>query len=64
MLKYIGDGEHITGIPAQDLTDDDIKRIARQSNVSASVITEQLINTKLYELPKAPKKPKPEQTKD
>ena len=48
MLKYIGDGRHITGIPAQDLTDEDISRLAAVFNYSGADFNALLIERGLY----------------
>ena len=47
-LKYIGDGRHITGIPAQDLTDEEITRLAGIFNYSDVDFIALLIERGLY----------------
>lgn len=58
-LSYKGGGRHITGVPAQDLSDDDITHIARDVfNLSEADTIKALLGSGLYSQAKA-KKPKP-----
>lgn len=62
MLTYIGNGKHITGIPARDLTDTDISRIAGELSMPENELIELLILRGIYSRPaqvkpKATKKP-------
>ena len=58
MLKYIGDGRHITGIPAQDLTDEEITRLAGVFDSSEADFIALLIERGLYSQPKTTPKMK------
>lgn len=63
-LTYIGNGKHITGIPARDLTADDISRIAGDLAMPESELIELLISRGIYSRPvtKASKKTEPKET--
>lgn len=41
-FKYVGDGSYLPGIPARDLTDEDLKELTpeQQANVAAAAIYE------------------------
>ena len=58
MLTYNGNGEHITGIPAQDLSDEDIARIAGDFHLTVDALIEQLTSRGLYSAPKSSRKSK------
>lgn len=47
-LKYIGAGKSIDGIPAQDLSDEEIKRHCQRYNLSPSQFEGLLIERGLY----------------
>jgi hypothetical protein len=47
-LKYIGDGKFITGIPAGDLTDDEITSLAGDFLLSVDDFEELLIQRGIY----------------
>ena len=49
MLKYIGGGRHITGIPAQDLSDEDISRLAADFSLQEADFIALMIERGLYE---------------
>jgi hypothetical protein len=53
VLTYVGNGGHIIGWPARDLTSSDIERLSREGTT-----TEQLLQSKLYEYPPIPAKSK------
>ncbi len=63
-LKYIGDGKHITGIPAQDLTDEDISRLAAVFNYSEADFIALLIQRGLYSQSKTKPAKKIEKVED
>ena len=50
MLIYTGKGAHLVGVPARDLTDEDVKEL--------SLNEAELIKSGIYEKPKAPPKTK------
>ena len=56
MLKYIGDGRHITGIPATDLDDTQISDLAEIFNLTPTSFEDLLIERGLYARPSQPKK--------
>lgn len=57
MLTYKGDGkQHIAGVPAQDLDEDTISRLAADFNLSVEQFKDQLIAGGLYSAPKTKKK--------
>lgn len=58
-LKYIGKSAFILGLPAQDLTDDDIQVFANRSQLSIEVAEQVLIERGLYA---RIAKPKPKKT--
>ena len=62
-LIYIGNGKHITGIPARDLSADDISRIAGDLSMPETELIDLLILRGIYsrvpEPPKAAKKIEP-----
>ena len=45
ILKYIGKGAYLPGVPARDLTDEDLREIERALGLTAK----QLVNTLLYQ---------------
>lgn len=51
-LEYKGNGRFIPGVPADDLNDDTIKRIADENGLSVSVMTKQLTAQGLYAVAK------------
>lgn len=60
-LVYVGDGRYIGGVPAEDLPDETIKRIAGEWGLSVAQTEGLLIERGLYksvskDAPKAPKK--------
>lgn len=56
-LIYTGDGKYIMGVPAQDLSDEDISRLAESFGKSNATYIDELIGSGIYE------KPKPKPTK-
>ena len=66
ILKYNGTGEHITGVPAQDLTQDDIARLAGEYDLTEQATIDLLCSRGLYSAPKpiAKRKPKTEEDED
>lgn len=55
-LEYNGDGEHITGVPARDLTQDDIDRLLESGFFnSKKEATEVLTSRGLYRVVKTRK---------
>jgi len=51
MLEYRGDGrQHITGIPARDLTEDEIETMANARGCAPADIVDDLTAHGLYEL--------------
>lgn len=55
-LTYTNTGAHITGVPAQDITDDNIKKYADTIGISVQEATTALINSGLYKQVSKPKK--------
>lgn len=47
-LKYVGQGRHLVGIPAADLSGAEVAALAVQRGVAASELTERLIRSGLY----------------
>lgn len=64
MLKYMGSGEHITGIPAQDLSDEEITRLAGVFDLDEDTLIEQLTSRGLYSRPKQKRSNKKDEVKD
>lgn len=52
MLKYNGSGEHITGVPAHDLSDEEITRLAGDFNLDEDTLVAQLTSRGLYSVQK------------
>jgi hypothetical protein len=53
-LRYVGDGSGLSGFPARDLTNDDLKRLSRKPYVrhrygGVPAITKALLSTGLYQ---------------
>lgn len=63
-LTYNGSGEHITGVPAQDLTQDDITRLAGDFNLSEQATIDLLCSRGLYSAPKPTPKRKTKTDED
>jgi len=59
VLKYIGDGAYIHGVPARDLTDDEEKEhgklIREQAKVSGAVLYEKVDEKPAKDAPKRDK---------
>lgn len=53
MLIYDGSGRHITGIPARDLTDDEITQLARNLSMEEQGFIDLMLERGLYSLPHA-----------
>lgn len=59
MLEYIGNGKHITGIPARELSNEEILTLAESFGMTEKEFTSLLIERGLYKEPKQPSKAKP-----
>lgn len=60
-LKYVGEGKYIGGVPAEDLPDETIKRLAAEWGLSVAQFEGLMIERGIYKMiakdaPKAPKK--------
>lgn len=60
-LKYIGKGKHIMGLPARDLSDDEIESYAKSIGFTVGTTQTLLVDRGLY---KSPPKKKDSKAKD
>lgn len=55
-LTYVGDGKYIMGVPAQDLSDAEITRLAESFGKTESDYIEELLGSGIYKKPKSSSK--------
>lgn len=63
-LEYIGNGGHITGLPAQDLSEQDVKDYASLIGLTVTQCKKALLKSGLYAEPVAPPLPDTDNTED
>ncbi|MEO0595067.1 MAG: hypothetical protein AAF126_03055 [Chloroflexota bacterium] len=51
MLKYVGDGKYIMGIPARDLSDDEIDSLRKERGQTKTQFIKEITRGGLYFVP-------------